>query len=167
MFREKTIDASSSGSEDWKIVLQKMARWCAYQERCEKEVKLKLSAFDAGDAVNLKILETLKQQNFYSDERYCRSFVRGKFHHLAWGRVKVKLELRQKEIPVGMIDQVIRDEITPQEYESAISKLIEKKRKTIRGKSDQEIRLKITRYLVQKGFEASATISALKKNQAG
>ncbi len=56
-----------------------LEHFCAYQERCHKEVKKKLTDLrmipEAQDQITLHLL----QHNFLNEERFSKAFARGKF----------------------------------------------------------------------------------------
>ena len=53
--------------------------YCAYQERCHKEVEQKLYDLNMIPEAKEQIILHLLQHNFLNEERYSRAFVRGKF----------------------------------------------------------------------------------------
>ena len=72
--------------------------YCAYQERCHKEVVNKLK--DLGiiqNAIDI-IVADLIQNNYLNETRFAQSFARGKFKIKKWGKVKIHRELSKREI---------------------------------------------------------------------
>ena len=59
--------------------LQKLMHFCAYRDRSQKEVEDKLNDMHMIDAAKEKIIIELMQEGFLNEERFARSFVRGKF----------------------------------------------------------------------------------------
>ena len=88
-------------------VLDKMAKYCAYQERCEKDVRDKLKAFDIPQEEKTKIIEYLLDNRFVNDERFAKSFVRGKVNQSGWGVNKIRFHLIQKGIDKEVIDEAL------------------------------------------------------------
>ena len=78
--------------------LQKLKHYCGYQERCHSEVISKL--YDLGVYKNEhdEILSTLIQENYLNEERFAIQFVGGKFRLKHWGKIKIKYELKSKQI---------------------------------------------------------------------
>ena len=66
-------------------VLDKMAKYCAYQERCVKDVTDKLKTFDLSDQDRETILNYLIDNRFVNNERFANAFVRGKINQSGWG----------------------------------------------------------------------------------
>ena len=88
-------------------VLDKMAKYCAYQERCVKDVKDKLKTFDFSEEEKIKILEYLLDNRFVNDERFAMAFVRGKVNQSGWGVNKIRFHLMQKGIAKELIDEAL------------------------------------------------------------
>ena len=81
-----------------KKILDKLERYCAYQERCHHEVRSKLLKLEVyGDDLE-EIISDLVQNNFLNEERFARSYARGKFRMKQWGRVRIKNELKRRHI---------------------------------------------------------------------
>ena len=65
----------------------RLEHYCAYQERCHKEVQQKLRDMKMiPEAVDLIVLHLL-QHNFLNETRFAQAFARGKFNHKKWGKI--------------------------------------------------------------------------------
>ena len=142
-------------------VLDKMTRYCVYQERCVKDVKDKLKTFDIAEEEKTKILEYLLDNRFANDERYAMAFVRGKVNQSGWGINKIRFHLAQKGIAKELIDEALRqtDEET---YRQRLIDILKTKAKTVKADSDFEIKRKLAAYAMQKGFEGTLVWEVLK-----
>ena len=58
---------------------KKLENYCAYQERCHKEVRAKLKSMRMIPEAIDKIMVHLINHNFLNEERFAKTFVRGKF----------------------------------------------------------------------------------------
>ena len=67
--------------------LEKIKKYCAYQERCQSEVRQKLYDFELHNNDIENILCSLIEQNFINEERFAKNFVRGKFRQKKWGQI--------------------------------------------------------------------------------
>ena len=143
-------------------VLDKMAKYCAYQERCLKDVKDKLKTYDIAQDEKDKILEYLLDNRFVDDERFARSFVRGKLNQSGWGVKKIRFHLIQKGIDKDLIDEVLGQ--TDEEfYRQRLVDVLKTKAKTVKADSDFEKKRKLAAYAMQKGFEAALVWEVLKE----
>ncbi len=130
---------------------RRMERYCAYQERSHFQVEQKL--YELGmisQAVDDIVLHLLKE-GFLNEERFARSYVRGKFYYKDWGKQKIIQGLKQHRIHHKLIEKALQ-EIAPVDYKQTINKLIEKKSKTLKDPKSYASKQKIARYLTQKGY---------------
>lgn len=142
-------------------VLDKMAKYCAYQERCVKDVKDKLKTFDIPEKAKEEILEYLIDNRFVDNERFVRSFVRGKVNQSGWGLNKIRFHLMQKGIAKELIDEALRQ--TDEEvYRQKLIAILKTKAKTVKAASDYEKKRKLAAYAMQKGFEGNLVWEVLK-----
>lgn len=135
-----------------KEALSKLMKYCAYQDRCQKEVRNKLYEIDAPKESIEDIICTLIEENFLNEERFAASYVRGKFYYKQWGRLKILQELKQREISAFCIKKALT-EINEEDYLNAITDLIKKKISPTSKNLDFETKSKIANYLYQKGYE--------------
>ena len=143
-------------------VLDKMAKYCAYQERCVKDVRDKLKTFDLPQEEKDKILDYLLDNRFVNDERFARSFVRGKINQSGWGVNKIRFHLMQKGIAKDIIDEAL-GQTDEDIYRQRLIDILKTKSKTIKAENDFEKKRKLAAYAMQKGFEASLVWEVLKE----
>nr|WP_290939499.1 RecX family transcriptional regulator [Haliscomenobacter sp.] len=67
------------------IALQKLQRYCAFQERCYHEVRQKLYELSVYGDLLEEIVAELISDNFLNEERFTRTYARGKFRTRSWG----------------------------------------------------------------------------------
>jgi regulatory protein len=136
---------------DEEVIFRKAADYCAASEHCISEVRQKLVYWKAESSSIEDILSKLIKQGFIDEKRYAGSFARGKFRNLKWGRIKIRFELKKKQINTALISAAIR-EINEKEYLECINDLITKKFKSLGG-TTPENKVKVMRFLASKGFE--------------
>jgi regulatory protein len=142
-------------------VLDKMAKYCAYQERCVKEVRDKLKTFDIAEEEKTKILDYLLDNRFVNDERYAKAFVRGKVNQSGWGVNKIRFHLIQKGVDKDIIEEAL-GQTDEEAYRQRLIDILKTKAKTIKAASDFEKKRKLAAYAMQKGFEGSLVWETLK-----
>lgn len=142
-------------------VLDKMAKYCAYQERCVKDVRDKLKTFEIPEEEKAKILDYLLDNHFVNDERFAKSFVRGKVNQSGWGVNKIRFHLIQKGIDKDIIEEAL-GQTDEEAYRQRLIEILKTKAKTVKADSDFEKKRKIAAYAMQKGFEGSLVWDVLK-----
>lgn len=99
-----------------------------------------------------EIIATLIEENYLNEERFAMSFAGGKFRMKQWGRVKIKYELKQKQVSEYNIKRALK-QINEEEYLATLKKLADEKYNSLKGEQYLVRRKKTTDYLMQKGFE--------------
>ena len=142
-------------------VLDKMAKYCAYQERCVKDVRDKLKTYDISQEDRNKILDYLLDNRFANDERFAKSFVRGKINQSGWGLNKIRFHLAQKGIDKDIIDEAL-GQTDEEVYRQRLIDILNTKAKTVKAENGFEKKRKLAAYAMQKGFEAALVWEVLK-----
>ena len=142
---------------------QKIKQYCAYQERCHNEVKEKLYSYglyknDVEDAIS-KLIE----ENYLNEERFAIHFAGGKFRTKGWGKVKIRYELKQKQVSDYCIKKGL-GQIDYDDYLLTLQNLAEKKIATLKSEKNIFIKKrKLQDHLLQKGFESDLVRECVKK----
>lgn len=130
-----------------------MENFCAYQERCHKEVEQKLYDLHMIPEAREKIMLHLLQHNFLNEERFSKAFARGKFTIKNWGRIRIVNELKFRNISPYNIKSALK-EIDGEDYLKTIQKVAEKKLALIREPNAFKKKSKLINYLSAKGYES-------------
>ena len=135
-------------------IYRKTQRFCSYQERTLQEVQEKLGVWGVTDSSQvMHILQKLIEDRFLNEERYVDAFIRGKFERKKWGKRKLDAALRRKGISPTLIARSL-DAITPDDYRKSLQRVAERKRQGLVGIPIAQQQQKLTRYLLQKGYES-------------
>jgi regulatory protein len=138
----------------------KIAAYCAYQERCQEEVRTKLAEKGLfGDQAE-ELISHLIEEGFLNEERFAQAFVRGKFNLKKWGKIKITQELKLRNVSPNCIKSGMK-EIDPEEYWQKLLELVEKKSGFIKEPDLFRKKYKIQQYLMGRGFESDLVQSAV------
>ncbi len=132
-------------------IKQKIAAYCSYQDRCHQEVEQKMRDFLLIPEAKEEILLYLMRENFLNEERFTRSYIRGKFYIKSWGRNKIRNHLKFKGVPEKLINSCF-NEIDDSDYEKTLLKIYEQYYLRQTGKEYQK-KSKTVKYLLGRGFE--------------
>ncbi len=102
-----------------------MQHYCAYQDRCQLEAEQKLRQLGATEDQAGDIMVELIQEGFLNEERFARSFARGKFNNQQWSIPKISAQLLMKQISEPLIKTALQ-EIDPEQYRETIRKELQK-----------------------------------------
>lgn len=144
-----------------KLALPKAKQFCAYQERCHKEVKEKLYEYGLNSVEIDELITILIEENYLNETRFATQYVQGKYRIKHWGRNKIKHQLKLKQISTYNITKALNtiDEV---EYLTILNK-IALKHFTLQKKGTTAFKIqKTTQHLMQKGFEIDLIKDELK-----
>jgi regulatory protein len=147
--------------------LQKARHYCAYQERCHAEVKEKLYSFGLRKNDVEEAISRLIEDNYLNEERFAIQFAGGRFRMKHWGKVKIRYELKQKQVGEYCIKKALAA-ITDDDYDRALTKLVEDKWEDLQGENDFVRRQKLQNHLIQKGYETEkirAVLTRIKEKE--
>ena len=131
---------------------KKLEHYCAYQERCHQEVVNKLRGMKMIPQAIDVILVHLIQHNYLNEERFAKTYVRGKLRFKKWGKRRLTSELKKKDISKININQALT-EIDDKEYVEIFNDLAEKRLNSIKEKDKYKKKRKLADYLLYRGWE--------------
>ena len=132
--------------------LQKLSALCARAEHSSGEMLEKMRRWQLAEDARERVLDRLIDEKFVDDERFARLFVREKIRFDRWGRRKIELALYQKGVASDISRRVL-DEVDDEAYVAELKKLIAAKRRSVQAESDYEMRAKLTKYALGRGFD--------------
>jgi regulatory protein len=148
----------------YKTALNKAMAQCSHREYCCEDIRNKLISWGVGSADSEKIIDVLLRENFINESRYAKAFVKDKFNYNKWGKIKIASNLRIKKIPADIIRAAL-DSIDYDAYTKLLSDLITTHRKSVKAKNKYDLKAKLLRYGLSKGFESSLLYDILNDNE--
>ena len=144
----------------------KLERYCAYQERCHKEVVEKLRGMGMIPLAIDEIVGHLIQENYLNETRFAQAFARGKFRIKKWGRQRIVRELKYREISAFNIKSAL-NEISEADYLATLDHLATKRWDELKGEGSLQKRKKKTHdYLRYRGWESGLIFEKLNQLSA-
>jgi len=142
---------------------RKLESYCAYQERCHKEVVGKLKEMRMVTEAIDHIVTHLIQENYLNEERFAQSFARGKFNIKKWGRNRIINELKQRDISRFNITSALK-EIDDVSYLETLDLLAKKRLQQLTETNLLKRRKKLADYLLYRGWESALVYKKLQEN---
>ena len=142
---------------------RKLEAYCAYQERCHKEIAQKLQEMHMiPEAIDV-IIGHLIEHNFLNETRFAQAFARGKFRHKYWGKTRITRELKFRNISEYNLKAALK-EIDDEEYMEVFDALSRKRYDQLSSEKNQtRKRKKFIDYLVYRGWEAALVYDKVKE----
>ncbi|RPH29038.1 MAG: RecX family transcriptional regulator [Bacteroidales bacterium] len=142
--------------------IQRAQALCARHEKCSHDIRLKLQQWQLSTSDIEKIVKQLTIDNFISDERYAKIYVRDKSRFNKWGSIKIAQALRAKHIPEAIIRESLK-EIASSDEEGMLTNLLKKKAASTKARTSSDLKAKLIRFGVSRGFDFSMTICIINK----
>lgn len=130
----------------------KLEHFCAYQDRCHAEVISKLYNLKVSSDLHDEILVYLINNKFLNEERFARSFARGKHRISGWGKNRILGELKIRKISANLI-KIAMTEIDDTMYFETLNKLAEQRWQSLTDQDINKKTQKLIGFLHRKGYE--------------
>ena len=144
------------------IIIEQIKNYCTTQDRCKWDVIQKTKSLKLPEVLTNQILDLLIKEEYLNEERYSKSFCRGKFRIKKWGRRKITNMLKKKYISEVDINKGLQ-EIDFSEYHQELENQYQKKKESIKEEHSFIKKKKIATYLIRKGYESDLVWDKLKK----
>lgn len=128
---------------------------CAQAEHCAFDMQKSMKRWEMTDKQQAEVIERLTKENFLNEERYAHAFVKDKFRYNKWGASRIRQELKMRLIDDNIIEDALT-EISDEEITESLKQMLQQKRRSIKAKSDYELRGKLIRFAMSRGFSYSA-----------
>ena len=146
---------------------EKIKQYCTYQERCHQETAKKLYSFGLYPQEVNRLLAMLIEENYLNEESFAIAYAGGKFRINNWGKSKIKLALKQKQLS----DYCIKKGLASIDEDAYLGKLLKlSETKWLLLKNEKNIfvkKYKLQQYLLQKGFESSSITDCINQIKDG
>lgn len=133
-------------------IKRKMERYCVYQDRCHQEIEKKLREFTLIPEARDQIILHLLEHNFLNEERFSKSYARGKFNIKKWGKNKIINELKIRDISAYNIKTALK-EIDEEQYLKTVYEVAEKRNALLTETNPFARKKKLVDFLLRKGYE--------------
>lgn len=145
--------------------LRKLAVYCSAAEHCLREVQEKLESWGIDVRARKRIIDRLVEEKYLDEERFCRSFINDKFKFNKWGKIKIRQALIQKKIDLELVDKNLKQQIREEEYIGVLQELLHGKEKNIKASNDYELKGKLIRFALGRGFEMETILRCIKSDR--
>jgi regulatory protein len=136
-------------------LLNKAATYASRCEHCESEVREKLLIWGGTSEETDEIIAYLIEERYIDNQRYANSYVKDKFRFNHWGKYKISMMLRSKDIESGIIEEAL-GQIDEEEYLERLQQILRDKLRSLKYSSEYEKKGKLFKFAQSRGFESSA-----------
>lgn len=142
----------NSNYMSYEQAINKLEYYCAYQERCHKEVINKLYTLKISSAMHDEIIVHLIENNFLNEQRFATSFARGKHRISGWGKNRIITELKIRNISPFLIKKALK-EIDDTMYYQTLEKISQQRWENLTDQDIEKKKMKLMGFLHRKGYE--------------
>ncbi len=132
-------------------LLIKAQALCSRQEKCLSDIRKKLVQWGATPKDIQFIEKRLLADKFIDELRYAQNFTHEKARFNKWGPRKIEMALRAKQIASENINIALL-EIDNNANKKTLVELLKKKLKTLQYSNPMEMRSKLIRFAISRGF---------------
>ncbi|MDR0227741.1 MAG: RecX family transcriptional regulator [Flavobacteriaceae bacterium] len=145
-----------------KEAIKKLESYCAYQDRCHSEVTTKLYTLNVPSNEHDEIIVYLIENKFLNEERFARSFARGKHRISAWGKNRIITELKIRKISNTLIKYAL-EEISDESYDETLDRISQSKWHSFQETDVEKKKQKLYAFLYRKGYESDIIYDKIKE----
>ena len=132
--------------------LSRAMHLCSRQEKSSSDILKKLADWGVTEEDALRILQKLTEQKFVDDLRYAKAYTRQQHTFRKWGRIRIRMVLKQKNIPEAFIDEALQ-ELDEKEYRQTLKEELQKKRKGLKGRNRYDLLARLQKFAYGRGYE--------------
>lgn len=131
--------------------LLKLTAICSKAEYCKYDMVRKMTRWEVAEGLQEKVLEYLVSEGYIDETRFARAFIRAKKEYNHWGIKKIENALFAKKISRDIYDPILK-EICNNDYHDILKSLLQNKKRSVKASSDYELKGKLIRFAMQRGF---------------
>ena len=142
--------------------LVRLQNLCSRGEKCIFDVRKKLITWDINPNDSESIINDLLAGKYIDEERYATAFVRDKSRFAHWGAIKIRAALKAKNISDSIIQTALK-ELEKLNYDDVLEDMLRKKIKSIKAANQNDLKAKLIRFGMSRGFEYDLIYSLVSK----
>ncbi len=131
--------------------LYRLTSLCSKAEYCSHDVSEKMSRWELAEADKERLLAYLIEERYIDDARFARLYAGDKLRFNHWGKIKIAVMLRQKQIGGEAINEAL-DNLDEGEYTDILSSLLREKARSVVAKNEFELAQKLIKFAQSRGF---------------
>ncbi len=140
--------------------MSRLADLCSRTEVCVQTCREKLAKWDVPAADAEQVVSRLLSEKYVDEERFARFYAKDKHRFSKWGKKKIEMQLKAKGIDKQFIDSAL-EEIDDCDYEEQLKDLVLKKLKSTKAKNAYDMKGKLVRFALGKGFEGELSFKVI------
>ena len=133
---------------------------CSKKETSEGDALRKLTLWGVDTEKHEEILSSLRKHGFIDNLRFALAFTNDKAKFNKWGPKKIEQALAFHRIPKAIVETALK---SLNMVEETLLDILTKKARTIKAKDEQELKNKLIRFGLSRGFDLETVIKIAKQ----
>lgn len=147
-------------SQEQRAACARAAAICSRAETCAGDIQRKLEGWGLAKEAAIPVIDYLKEHGFIDDERFARAYALDKFRFNGWGKQKISFMLQAKGIGPEVQDAALAG-IGDRAVADRLCRLLTVKAGSVRARDRYDLRRKLTRFALGRGFAMGEIATAL------
>lgn len=147
--------------------LSALMRYAARAERSSGDALRLMHRWGVPEPERAAVLERLVSAGFIDDARFAAAYVREKAAFAGWGVHKIRAGLRAKGISAETAERAIAREYAAEELNGRLEELLARKLRSLSGGTKYEVKGKLVRFGLSRGYDYDAVLEAASRLVAG
>lgn len=147
--------------------LAALMRYASRAERSSGDASRLMRRWGIGESDSARILQRLMEMGFIDDRRFADAYVREKNELSGWGVHKIRNGLRAKEIAPQIVEQALGRLMDSGRENARLDDIIGRKLRSVRAGTKYEVKGKLLRFGLSRGYGYEAVMEAVERALAG
>ena len=140
--------------------LSSLMRLCARAEKCSGDALRLMRRWGLSDADAQGVLARLVRERFIDDRRYAEAYVREKVRFSGWGAHKIRASLRAKSVAPAIVEAALAEFAPSYNNRERLLEMIRKKAAKTSYKDAYDLKAKLVRFGMSRGFDLDDVLAA-------
>lgn len=140
--------------------LSSLMRLCARAEKCSGDALRLMRRWGLSDTDAQGVLARLVRERFIDDRRYAEAYVREKVRFSGWGAHKIRASLRAKSVAPAIVEAALAEFAPSDNNRERLSEMIRKKAAKTYYKDAYDLKAKLVRFGMSRGFDLDDVLAA-------
>lgn len=147
--------------------LASLMRYASRAERSSGDAMRLMRGWGVSEGDASGVLRRLKEMSFIDDSRFAEAYVREKSEFSGWGIHKIRNGLRAKGIEPATIERALGTLVESGRENARLDELLRRKLRTVAAGTPYEVKGKLLRFGLSRGYGYDAVTEAVERVMAG
>ncbi len=148
---------------DYQKGLLRLMKQCSTKEISVFDAEAKLRRWELTEDDVKRVISKLIEDKFLDDKRYATAYIRDKMRFGGWGRYKIATALRAKGLSSQMVSELLTELVDSEQMAEKTFAELERKARTVRYKDSYDLKGKLMRFALSRGFDSEEALRCVEQ----